>query len=301
MKSLITHPNFDYLWQKICANHPQDIEQVIVNFSSFPDGWPNLHIDDVKNKIEHKEVTYIWDFSRPEYFFSNYAMLRWIIDYYAQKVRVIVPYFPVGTMERISKKWEIATASYFADMLSHLPHGRAGKTSIHTFDIHALSERFLFNSFQVNAELHSAMNLLEAEKDVVIAFPDSWAYKRFENSFPGHEKIICDKIRQWEERVVTIKEWDPQWKNVIIIDDLIQTWGTIKEASILLKDRWAKSVSAFATHWVFPGDAHIKLAPYLDRLIVTDSIPDNHIKAKQVANMSVLSISKSVEKIIFHD
>ena len=61
-------------------------------------------IDDVKTKVEHKDVTYIGDFSRPEYLFHNYTLIRALVDYYADKVRVIVPYFPVGTMERISKK-----------------------------------------------------------------------------------------------------------------------------------------------------------------------------------------------------
>lgn len=93
MKSLITHPNFNWVWDQIIRDNPQKIERVDVRFDTFPDGWPNLFIEDVKWKIEHKEVTYIWDFSRPEYFFSNYAIIRWILDYYAEKVRVIVPFF----------------------------------------------------------------------------------------------------------------------------------------------------------------------------------------------------------------
>jgi hypothetical protein len=45
--------------------------------------------------------------------------------------------------------------------MSHLPQGRNGKTSIHTFDIHALVERFLFDSFKVNLETHTAMPHLD--------------------------------------------------------------------------------------------------------------------------------------------
>lgn len=71
---------------------------------SFPDGWPSDWIDHVKETVEHQEVTYIADFSDPRDFFSNYAMIRALVDYYADKVRVILPYFPVGTMERISRK-----------------------------------------------------------------------------------------------------------------------------------------------------------------------------------------------------
>ncbi len=188
MKTIIAHPWFDYLADEIVFRNQWKIVKAEVNFSTFKDGWPNLHIEDVKNTIEHKEVTYVWDFSDPSSLFLNYAMIRWILDYYAEKVRVIVPYFPVWTMERISKKWEIATASYFADILSHLPAWRTWKTSIHTFDIHALGERFLFDSFKVNLELHSAMHLLPLTTDSVIAFPDDGAHKRFKESFPDNDK-----------------------------------------------------------------------------------------------------------------
>jgi phosphoribosylpyrophosphate synthetase len=104
MKTIITHPNFNPMGEELEARNPVSITHAKIRFESFPDGWPNLFIEDVKEKIEHKEVTYIGDFSRPEYLFPNYAIIRGILDYYADKVRVIIPYFPVGTMERISKK-----------------------------------------------------------------------------------------------------------------------------------------------------------------------------------------------------
>ncbi len=64
--------------------------------------------------------------------------------------------------------------------MSHLPPGREGKTSIHTFDIHALVERFLFDSFSVNLETHTAMDhVREIAKGKVIVFPDEGAEKRF--------------------------------------------------------------------------------------------------------------------------
>ena len=95
-----------------------------------------------------------------------------------------MPYFPVWTMERIDTKWQVATAKYFADIMSSLPSWRNWKTSIHIFDIHALVERFLFDNKKVNAEIHTAMSLLKHEiqwKSIV--FPDEWAKKGFEENF----------------------------------------------------------------------------------------------------------------------
>lgn len=118
MKTLFSHPNFSDLAQNLVERNPETLRTWKADIGNFADGWPNIMIHDVKETVEHQDVTYIADFSEPKNFFSNYAMIRSLVDYYANKVRVIVPYFPVGTMERISKKWEVATARYFADLLS---------------------------------------------------------------------------------------------------------------------------------------------------------------------------------------
>ncbi len=297
-KTLIVHPNFRELGEEISQKNEMNFPQV--QFENFPDSWPNLFIQDVKDTIEHHDVTYIWDFSRPEDMFINYAMMRWILDYYAGKLRVIMPYFPVGTMERISEKWEIATAKYFADIMSHLPEGRNGKTSIHTFDIHALVERFLFDSFQVNLETHTAMNhIRDIAKDMVIVFPDEGAEKRFAKEFPGHETIVLSKKRENGERIISLKEGNPAGKKLLLVDDLIQSGGTLIRAAEFLRNLWAISVSGYATHWVFPSDSHKQLASCLDMLYVTDSIPENNQRAQGIDNMEIISLSGDIQKIMF--
>lgn len=297
-KTLIAHPNFSELWRKIAVEKWMNFPQV--RFENFPDEWPNLFIEDIKESIEHQDVTYIWDFSRPENMFINYAMMRGILDYYAGKLRVIMPYFPVGTMERISEKWEIATAKYFADIMSHLPEGRNEKTSIHTFDIHALVERFLFDSFKVNLETHTAMNHIhEIAHDKVIVFPDEWAEKRFWKDFPNHEIITLSKKRVWNERTIELKDWDPDGKDLLIVDDLIQSGGTLIRSAEYLRSLGARSVSWYATHGVFPNDSHKNLLKALDMLYITDSIPENILRAQGIKNMQIVSLKPDFEKLIF--
>lgn len=104
MKTIIAHPRFDSLATELAEKHPESIRKGIVDYNKFPDGTPNFFLHDVKDTVEHQDVTYIGDFSRLEDFVEQYALIRSIVDYYADKVRVIVPYFPVGTMERIAKK-----------------------------------------------------------------------------------------------------------------------------------------------------------------------------------------------------
>ncbi len=299
MKTIITHPNFDFLGDKISTN--LWITKWDVDYSKFWDNWPNFFIKNSREIIaEVDEVTYIWDFSSPEFIFDNYIIIRWILDYWASKLRIIMPFFPVGTMERINIEWEIATARYFADIFSNLPSGRRWKTSIHIFDIHALSERFFFDPYKVNVALHSVMPIFKDKisSDSVIVFPDDWAKKRYKNDFPWHEIIVCNKTRIWDKREVIISEWNPKDKHLLIIDDLIQSWWTIVETAKMLKEKWWKEVSAFATHWVFPKKSHENLVKYLDKLYVTESIPRNIWYAEKIENMEIMSIQSMIEKLI---
>lgn len=298
----MSHPNFEYLVEDLVQKHPHKYRKWEIKMNTFADGWPNIFIQDVKKYIEHQEVTYIWDFSKPEDLFLNFSAIKWILDYYADKVRVILPYFPVGTMERIETKGEVATAKYFAEIMSLLPAARSAKTSIHIFDIHALVERFLFDSRSVNVEIHTAMSLLKQELEgKTIVFPDDWAKKRFGRDFENFDTIVCWKVRKWVERVIEIKEWDPKGKNVVIIDDLIQTGGTLKETAKKLRENGAVWVTAFATHGVFPNNSHISLAWELDALLVTDSIPLNISRQREVSRMKILSLASLIDKIIVRD
>lgn len=303
MKTIIAHPNFQYLANELVEKNPETLEHGRVDFARFPDGTPNLFIHNVKETIEHRDVTYIGDFSSNENLFEQLALIRWIVDYYANKVRIIVPYFNCGTMERQSKKGEVATARYLADEFSSLPSGRDAKNSLHTFDIHALQERFYFDSRTINAELHTTMSLIKQQipKDTVIVFPDEGAAKRFSEDFKEYEKIICSKLRDGDTRKITLKEWNPQGKNVVIVDDLIQSWGTLVETAWVLQQLWAISVKAFAPHGVFPKDSHKRVSWEFDALIVTDTLPENNNRVKQEANMQVLSIASLIEKIILRN
>lgn len=301
MKTIITHPNFDYMWDQIVQANQRWIVKAEVDFKNFPDTWPDLFANKVKELIEHKDITYIWDFSKPKDLFVNYSIIRGLLDYYVDKIRIIMPYFPVWTMERIDVKWEIATAKYFADIFSNLPSWRTWKTSLHIFDIHALQERFYFDSNKVNAETHTAMNLLwNMIEWKTIVFPDDWAKKRFWRDFPDNETLSFSKTRKWDERVLTLEWWDVKWKDILLVDDLIQSWNTLIEATKILIEMWAKSVEAFATHWVFPKWSAKRLAKVVDKLIVTDSNPRNIKRAKKIDNMEILSLQQDIEKLIFN-
>ena len=297
MKTLITSPNFDYLWKAI--EQEIDIKKIDARIARFPDGTPKIQIfkEDVKNTV----ATVLLDFSDCSEFLNNYMTLHWLIDKWVESLDIIMPYFPVWTMERVGKPWEVATAHAFANLMASLPTWKSGrKNNLHIFDIHAEVEEFMFGANnRINLETHSAFSLLkEKMKDKTIVFPDEWAAKRFSQEFNGNDKVICSKKRVDDKRIIEVKEWSPNWKDIIIIDDLIESWSTISETSKLMKDLWAKSVTSFASHGVFPNNSHIELAKNLDTLKVSDSIPDNIARSQQVDNMEIISIKELVKKII---
>ncbi len=300
MKTLIAHPEFEYLADELVMRNPETIRKWDVKFLKFPDGTPAFELPNVKTDIEHQDVTYIADFSQPETLFENYNLLFNLVKNTASKVRIIMPFFPMGTSERVEKKWKTETAHAYGHMISSLPSGWSAKNSIHIFDIHALVEQSLFNVDRINAQLHTTTSLLDIPEGSAVVFPDDGAAKRFKENFSESvDKIICIKVRgAWEKREITLKEWDPRDKDVILVDDLIQTGGTLREAARMLRDKWARSVRAFAPHGVFPGGSHIALASELDELIVTDTIPANIDRANAVNNMRVISIAPLVEKIL---
>ena len=299
VKTIITSPKFDYLWEEL--SQKLDISRADVRMETFPDWTPNLYIekDDVKNKI----ATVLLDFSDIKDLFINYALLQWLVDYKVEALNIIMPYFPVWTMERVWKPWEVATAHTLANIISNLPSGKWWrKNNLHILDLHAEVEEFLFDAKNINIETYSAFELLKEEIQwKTIIFPDAGAAKRFENSFPNNPKVICSKKRVWGERIIEILEWEIDWENWIIMDDLIQTWGTIIQTAKALKKLWAKNIEAFATHWVFPNNSHINMAKNLDKLITTDSIPENVNRAQNIENMEIVWIKKLIEKIILEN
>ena len=102
---------------------------------------------------------------------------------------------------------------------------------------------------------------IRSEKKInAIAFPDDGAEKRykhlFEKELPGIEFIVCGKKRDENDpskRAITIKEGDPNGKTVLIVDDLIQSGGTMTTCAQQLLQAGAKEMRGFCTHAVLPG------------------------------------------------
>jgi phosphoribosylpyrophosphate synthetase len=260
---LFYHPSMQSIAQQIAVEHDMinlgtlrhtgsssDSE----NWPSFADGWPNLFINEF-HAIKVNDCVFLASFATPAIIFEQLAVIFALVHNRARNMKVIVPWFPTGTMERVSEPGEIATASTMARLLSAIPMGVTGATVVSFLDIHALQEQFYFGD-NVSIELKTAMGLLPLNNTDVIAFPDEGASKRYKRMFKHRDIIVCEKKRIGDVRIVNIKEGPQSVGNrrVFIVDDMIQSGGTMLDCAKAIRQQYGNTVQVhmYATHGVFP-------------------------------------------------
>ena len=233
----------------------------------FNDGFPNLFVRDA-TRIRNRHVAFLASFQSPASIFEQLSIIYQLPRMFVGSFTLVLPYFPTGTAERVEAEGDVATAVTLARILSNIPLSRGGPTSVVIVDFHALQERFYFGD-TVLPLFESGIPLLRArlaalpDRDqVTIAYPDEGAWKRFHYQFGDYPEIICTKVRDGAKRIVRLKEGAPRGRHVVIVDDLVQSGGTLLECGKLLALTGASAVSAYATHGVFPLRSYEKfMAP----------------------------------------
>ncbi|KAG7337275.1 ribose-phosphate pyrophosphokinase [Nitzschia inconspicua] len=274
------------LAKRMAQKYPDRFTFHPTNWLKFPDGTDNIEIGGFTpvNVISGEHVLFLASFHNNDVTLSQFQVMICLLQSFIESMTVVLPFSPVGTMERVIREGQVATAATYAHMFSSLP--RCGRpTRLMVYDLHTLQNRFYLHGNAV-ASLHSAIPML---KDKIketgvncVAFPDDGAAKRFSKMFedmPGLEVIVCGKTRgEGDTRIVTIQDGNATDKHIVIVDDLVQTGGTLYETGKVLKDAGAASVNAFVTHGVFPNDSW-KLfnkggaRACFDKFWVTNSIP----------------------------
>lgn len=274
----------------------------VVQWKEFPDGFPNLFIEDAEY-VRGNDAVFLASFDTTADIFRQLSVIYALPRYGARSLRVILPYFPTGTMDRVAKKGEVVTAMTLARMLSAIPHCRGtGPAEIVIYDIHALQEQFFFSD-NVVPRLETAIPLIIERirriPNVAVAFPDDGARKRFGHLFADFPQIICEKIRREQERIVRVKEGDPRGRSVVIVDDLGMTGGTQVACRHALVAAGAAQVSTYATHGVHPNGSWQQFTPDLfDRVFITDSCPNTARDVADEKHIEVLSLAPLIAHVI---
>lgn len=202
----------------------------------------------------------------------------------AKSITVIIPYYGYSRQDRKSKGREPITCKLVASFLES-----AGVDKVLLIDIHSEQTQGFFN-IPVDTLRASTVLLLELLKNVplddslCIVASDYGAVKKARDiaSHLGLDIAIIDKRRP-KANVVEVCSvlGDVENKNCLLVDDMIDTGGTILGAAKILKDNKAKSVFIIATHGVFSNGALNKIKDYIDQnivdhLFITDTIPFNN-------------------------
>lgn len=283
-----------YLADKIAQAYGESLGEV--KYQQFSDGEMSPFISE---SVRGHEVFIVQSTFPPA---DNFMELLLMIDAAkrasAESINVIIPYFGYARQDRKDKPRVAIAAKMIANLLS-----AAGATRIMTCDLHADQIQGFFD-IPVD-HLDGAYIFVPYLKslglsDIMFASPDVGGIKRaryFAKYFDA-ELAVCDKYRKEANKIESMRLiGEVEGKDVILVDDLVDTAGTICKAASLLKENGAKSVRAVCTHPVLSGKAYENITnSELEEIVVTDTIPlrqhVNKIKLLTVSNLFAKAIRK---------
>lgn len=216
----------------------------------------------------------------------------------ASKVIAVVPYFGWARQDRKDKPRVAIGAKLVANLLT-----AAGADRVMTSDLHADQIQGFFD-IPVDHVYGSKVFIPTIRdlklKHLAIASPDMGGAKRakaYANEL-GASVIICHKTRERANEVAEIRAiGDVNGKNVFIVDDMIDTAGTLCKAAAILKEKGAASVRACATHGVLSGKAVQRIhESALEEVYITDTVP--HPELSDDPKIRIVSMSQVFANII---
>ena len=218
----------------------------------------------------------------------------------ARNIIAVIPYFGWARQDRKDKPRVSIGAKLIADLLMV-----AGIDRLITMDLHADQIQGFFDvpvdHLYASGVILPYLQSLKLD-NLVIASPDVGGSKRANTyaKYLGCPLVLCNKTRARANVVDTMQIiGDVVGKNVVIVDDMVDTAGTIAKAADIMKEAGALSVRACASHCVMSGPATERVnASALEEIVFTDSIPYNKdcskLKQLSVADMFAETIRRVV-------
>jgi len=221
----------------------------------------------------------------------------------ADSVTLVVPYFGYARQDRKDKPRVSIAAKMMANILTSAGAGR-----LMTCDLHAGQIQGFFDipvdHLDGSSILVPYIKSLKLE-NLLFATPDVGGTARARNyaKYFEADMVVCDKHRKRANEIASMQViGDVTDADVILVDDMVDTAGTICKAANLLKEKGARSVRAVCTHGVLSGKAYENIEnSELEELIITDTIPQkNHSNKIRVLTVADL-FAKAIRKIHDHE
>lgn len=222
----------------------------------------------------------------------------------AGRITAVIPYFGYARQDRKSKSRDPITAKLVADLIT-----AAGADRVLTMDLHAAQIQGFFNiplDHMVGMPILSRLFETKHIEDLVVVSPDLGSVTRaraFANSLDAPIAIIDKRRPKANVSEIMNIIGDIEGKNVVIIDDIIDTAGTLCNAANALKERGAKSVRACATHGVLSGPALERIQnSALEEVVLLDTIhlPEEK-RIDKIKSVTVATIFADAIRRIYAD
>jgi ribose-phosphate pyrophosphokinase len=226
-------------------------------------------------------------------------------------ITAVIPYFGFARQDRKDKPRVAIASKLVANLLTE-----AGANRIMTMDLHAPQIQGFFD-IPVDHLDSSAIFIPYIEKlkieNLIFAAPDVGSTNRVREVAKYFEvdMVICDKQRKRANEIAAMTViGDVAGRNVVLIDDICDTAGTLCKSAAILKERGALSVRAFCTHPVLSGKAYENIEnSELEELVVCDTIPlkqtTRKIKVQSTGELFAIAIrntfeNKSISSLFIH-
>ncbi|HUP62045.1 MAG TPA: ribose-phosphate pyrophosphokinase [Thermoanaerobaculia bacterium] len=285
------------LAEEICAN--LDVRPGHVTLYSFSDGEHYVQIDE---NVRGADVFVIQP-TCPPWVNDHLMELLIMLDAFkrssARRITAVLPYYGYARQDRKDKPRVPITAKLAADLIS-----TAGADRVLTLDLHAAQIQAFFDipvdHLFAAPVIVGHLKTLELD-DLTIVSPDAGGVERARAYAKrlGASLAIIDK-RRFEKNQTQVMNiiGDVAGRNVFIVDDIIDTAGTLIHSVQALFDKGAKSISAACTHAVLSGPAIGRLnASPIDQVIITNSIPTQE-KEAECPKLKTLSIASLLAEAI---
>jgi ribose-phosphate pyrophosphokinase len=231
----------------------------------------------------------------------------------AKEIIPILPYFPYARQDKKDQSRGPIGAKVMAEMIE-----QRGSTSVITYDLHADQIQGFFNIPVTHIEgkhvfdTYIFQKVKENEGEVVLCGPDAGSGKRVKRMRDQVNKrygvnlniVMIDKTRKQanviDEMIII---GDVKGKHVIILDDMVDTAGTLCKAAEVLIENGAKTVNAGISHGILSGPAHDRISEsLLKELVISDSLEskdNNKILIASVTEQIGLAISASINNLSY--
>ena len=288
--------NTRYLAEKICQELGCPLGNLVV--TKFSDGEFAVSYEE---SIRGKDVFLVQStFPNSDNLMELLLMIDAAKRASASHIIAVIPYFGWARQDRKDKPRVSIGAKLVSDMLA-----AAGIDRLITMDLHADQIQGFFN---VPVDHLYASNILLPYvqslhlKDLVIASPDVGGSKRANTyaKYLGCPLVLCNKTRARANVVESMQIiGDVKDKNVVIVDDMVDTAGTITKAANIMLESGAKSVRACASHCVMSGPASERVQnSALEEIVFTDSIPYTQ-RCSKVKQLSVAGLfAETIRRVV---